>query len=96
MGNFAHDEGAAFFKSLLLRSDSSDTLLLSMDHRNNTCQIEKAYSDPKGITHLKNSLKSIGHTLGNEHLFDEDKWKYFGKYNKELSKLGFCVRLRQC
>ena len=43
-----------------------------------------------------NGLKSIDRAFGDKHLFDEDKWEYFGKYNKELSKLGFCACLGRC
>ena len=28
-------------------------------------------------------LKAAGTTLGDETLFDEDKWDYVGKYNQE-------------
>lgn len=88
LGNFTRGEDAAFLKSLPLRAGSGDTLLLGMDHGNDTQQIEAAYNDTKGITKkfIMNGLTCAGRALGDEHLFDEDKWEYVGTYNEELRK----------
>ncbi|KAM5531301.1 hypothetical protein V8D89_015016 [Ganoderma adspersum] len=88
LGNFTRGEDAAFLKSLPLRAGSGDTLLLGMDHGNDTQQIEAAYNDAKGITRkfIMNGLTCAGRALGDEHLFDEDKWDYVGTYNEELRR----------
>ncbi|PIL22429.1 hypothetical protein GSI_15117 [Ganoderma sinense ZZ0214-1] len=88
LGNFSRGEDAAFLKSLPLRPGSGDTLLLGMDHGNDTKQIEAAYNDAKGITKkfIMNGLTCAGRALGDEHLFDEDKWEYVGTYNEELRR----------
>jgi uncharacterized SAM-dependent methyltransferase len=58
---------------------------LGLDHDNETTKIETAYDDPKGYTRkfIMNGLKSAGIALGNEQMFDEDKWQYVGKYNEK-------------
>lgn len=88
LGNFPRGEDATFLESLPLRPGSGDTLLLGMDHGNDARQIEAAYNDSKGITRkfVMNGLASAGRILGDKYLFDEDKWQYIGKYNKELRK----------
>ncbi len=86
LGNFTRGEDAAFLKSLPLRPGSGDTLLLGLDHGNNAQQIELAYNDPEGITKnfIMNGLVSAGRAFGNEHMFDQSKWEYVGRYNEEL------------
>ncbi|KIM89427.1 hypothetical protein PILCRDRAFT_813358 [Piloderma croceum F 1598] len=85
LGNFSRAEGAAFLRSLPLRRGCGDTLLLGLDHDNQAARIETAYNDPKGYTRrfIMNGLKAAGSALGDEQMFDEDKWEYVGKYNKE-------------
>ena len=85
LGNFSRVEGAAFLRSLPLRRGCGDTLLLGLDHDNQAAKIETAYNDPKGYTKkfIMNGLKAAGSTLGDEHMFDEDKWEYVGMYIKE-------------
>lgn len=85
LGNFSRADGAAFLRSLPLRRGCGDTLLLGLDHDNQAAKIETAYNDPKGYTRrfIMNGLKAAGSTLGDEKMFDEDKWEYVGKYNKE-------------
>lgn len=85
LGNFNRGEEAAFLRSLPLRAGSGDTLLLGMDHENEPEEIEKAYNDPKGFARafFLNGLQTTGRTLGDESLFDENKWEYVGRYNKE-------------
>ena len=86
LGNFTRGEDAAFLKSLPLRPGSGDTLLLGLDHGNDGKKIELAYNDPKGITRnfIMNGLTSAGRALGDEHMFNQDKWEYVGRYNEEL------------
>ena len=86
LGNFTRGEDAAFLKSLPLRPGSGDTLLLGLDHGNNAQQIELAYNDSKGVTRnfIMNGLVSAGRALGDEHMFDQSKWEYVGRYNEEL------------
>ena len=93
LGNFTRGEDAAFLKSLPLRPGSGDTLLLGMDHGNDTQQIEAAYNDSKGITtkFIMNGLICAGRALGDEHLFDKDKWEYVGIYNEELRMCAACT-----
>jgi L-histidine Nalpha-methyltransferase / hercynylcysteine S-oxide synthase len=78
LGNFSRTEQADFLRSLPLRPGSGDTLLLGLDHDNPKDTIEVAYNDPKGYTEkfIFNGLKSAGRVLGDELLFDEDKWEY--------------------
>lgn len=85
LGNFDREGDAAFLRSLPLRAGHGDTLLLGLDHGNEAAKIELAYDDPKGHTRdfIMNGLKAAGAALGDEGMFDEDKWAYVGKYNKE-------------
>ncbi|KAF7985929.1 hypothetical protein HWV62_43852 [Athelia sp. TMB] len=85
LGNFDREGGTAFLRSLPLRAGHSDTLLIGLDHDNDAAKIELAYDDPKGHTRnfIMNGLKAAGSTLGDENMFDEGKWEYVGKYNKE-------------
>ena len=55
-------------------------------HDNDGEKIELAYDDKKGVTRdfIMNGLKVAGRTLGDEDLFSDDKWEYFGQYNTEL------------
>ena len=83
LGNFSREGAADFLLSLPLRPGSADTLLLGLDHDNDQVRIEKAYNDSKGYTanFIFNGLRSAGRVLGNEKLFDEDKWEYVNRYN---------------
>ena len=83
LGNFPREETADFLRSLPLRPGSGDTLLLGLDHDNDKEKIEKAYNDSKGYTanFIFNGLRSAGRVLGNEKMFDEDKWEYVNRYN---------------
>jgi hypothetical protein len=85
LGNFSRTEGADFLRSLPLRPGSGDTLLLGMDHDNSREKIEEAYNDRGGYTRkfIMNGLKAAGRILGNDSLFDEDKWEYVNSYNVE-------------
>lgn len=86
LGNFARGEDVAFLRSLPLEPGSGNTLLIGLDHNTDGKSIEAAYNDPKGLTRdfIMNGLKVAGRTLGDEHLFDESKWEYVGRYNEEL------------
>ncbi|KAI0755095.1 hypothetical protein C8Q80DRAFT_1094925 [Daedaleopsis nitida] len=88
LGNFSRDEDTSFLKSLPLRPGSGDTLLIGLDHNYDGKQIELAYNDPKGLTRdfIMNGLTAAGRVLGDEHLFDENKWEYVGRYNEELRR----------
>ncbi|RPD62283.1 hypothetical protein L226DRAFT_532692 [Lentinus tigrinus ALCF2SS1-7] len=88
LGNFTRGEDAAFLKSLPLRAGSGDTLLLGLDYGDNAQQIELAYNDTKGVTRafIMNGLVCAGRALGDEHLFEQDKWEYVGRYNEELRR----------
>jgi hypothetical protein len=83
LGNFSRKASAEFLGSLPLRAGSGDTLLLGMDHDNSKEVIEKAYNDPAGHTKLfiMNGLRAAGRALGDENLFDQDKWEYINRYN---------------
>jgi L-histidine Nalpha-methyltransferase / hercynylcysteine S-oxide synthase len=83
LGNFNRTASADFLRSLPLRPGSGDTLLLGLDHDNSKQVIEKAYNDPAGHTKvfIMNGLKAAGRALGDEDLFDEDKWEYVNNYN---------------
>lgn len=93
LGNFTRGEDATFLQSLPLRTGSGDTLLLGLDHGDNAQQIELAYNDPKGVTRafIMNGLVSAGRALGDQHLFDQDKWEYVGRYNAELRTSSMSV-----
>jgi uncharacterized SAM-dependent methyltransferase len=92
VGNFSRPDAAAFIRSLPLRPGSGDTLLLGLDHDNEKNLIEAAYNDPKGYTErfIKNSLRAAGRAVGNETLFDEDKWEYINHY--DTVRLFFFLR----
>jgi hypothetical protein len=83
LGNFSREGSVQFLQSLPLRPGSGDTLLLGMDHDNSKKAIEEAYNDREGYTKrfIMNGLRAAGRTLGNEHMFDEDKWEYVNHYN---------------
>ncbi len=85
IGNFSRGDDASFLRSLPLRPGSGDTLLLGLDHDNGRQKVELAYNDPKGFTRdfIMNGLKGAGRFLGDEHLFDPEKWEYVGTYNEE-------------
>lgn len=83
LGNFSREGSVEFLRSLPLRPGSGDTLLLGMDHDNAKHAIEEAYNDREGYTKrfIMNGLKAAGRALGNEKMFDEDKWEYVNHYN---------------
>jgi L-histidine Nalpha-methyltransferase / hercynylcysteine S-oxide synthase len=83
IGNFSREEAADFLHSLPLRPGSGDTLLLGLDHDNDKEKIEKAYNDSKGYTErfIFNGLRSAGRALGDENLFDQNKWDYVNHYD---------------
>lgn len=86
LGNFNRTASADFLRSLPLRPGSGDTLLLGLDHDNDKQVIEKAYNDPAGHTKvfIMNGLKAAGRALGDENMFDENKWEYVNNYNTEM------------
>ncbi|KAF9464118.1 DUF323 domain-containing protein [Collybia nuda] len=83
LGNFTRQGSVDFLRSLPLRPGSGDTLLIGMDHDNAKEAIEEAYNDREGYTKrfIMNGLRVAGRTLGNENMFDEDKWEYVNHYN---------------
>ena len=83
LGNFTRKASADFLGSLPLRPGSGDTLLLGIDHDNSKETIENAYNDPAGHTErfIMNGLRATGRALGNENMFDQDKWEYVSHYN---------------
>ncbi|KAF5344893.1 hypothetical protein D9758_011590 [Tetrapyrgos nigripes] len=85
LGNFGREDGADFLRALPLRPGSTDTLLLGLDHDNEKELVEKAYNDASGYTKefIMNGLKAAGRVLGDESLFNEDKWEYVNKYDPE-------------
>lgn len=93
LGNFSRGEDVAFLRSLPLRAGSGDTLLLGLDHDNDPEEIERAYNDSKGITRafIMNGLRGAGRALGDPSLFDESKWEYVGKYNKDKRRLSMTI-----
>lgn len=40
--------------------------------------------DHREVTNLHLGLKAAGIALGDQNLFNEDKWDYIGKYNQDL------------
>ena len=93
LGNFDRGADAEFLRGLPLRPGSGDTLLLGLDHGNNKEKIERAYDDRKGITKefIFNGLKAAGKALGDENIFDEEKWEYIGKYNEQERTSILCL-----
>jgi len=83
LGSFSRANATSFLRALPLRPGSGDTLLLGLDHDNEKDLIEEAYNDPKGYTRrfIFNGLRVAGRALGDETLFDEDKWDYINHYN---------------
>ncbi|KII86682.1 hypothetical protein PLICRDRAFT_177435 [Plicaturopsis crispa FD-325 SS-3] len=83
LGNFDRRGGTDFLRSLPLRAGAGDTLLIGLDHDNDPAKIETAYDDEKGYTKkfIMNGLTGAGRALGDDHLFDEEKWDYVGRYN---------------
>ncbi|KAF9262875.1 hypothetical protein L218DRAFT_928448 [Marasmius fiardii PR-910] len=85
LGNFARGEAAEFLRSLPLRPGSGDTLLIGLDHDNDKELIEKAYNEDAGYTRkfIMNGLKAAGRVLGDENMFEEDKWEYVNRYDEK-------------
>ncbi|KAF8621300.1 hypothetical protein AX15_007898 [Amanita polypyramis BW_CC] len=85
IGNFNRTEAAQFIRSLPLRPGSGDTLLLGLDHDNGKELIEEAYNDRQGYTEkfIMNGLRVAGYVVGNENIFDEEKWEYVNHYNTD-------------
>jgi hypothetical protein len=83
LGNFPRADGVEFLRGLPLRPGCGDTLLIGLDHDNDTTLVEKAYNDSQGHTKefIMNGLKAAGRVLGNEGLFDEKNWDYVNKYD---------------
>jgi hypothetical protein len=83
LGSFSRTNATSFLRALPLRPGSGDTLLLGLDHDNEKDLIEEAYNDPKGYTRrfIFNGLRVAGRALGDESIFDEDKWDYVNRYN---------------
>ena len=83
LGSFSRSDAASFLKSLPLRPGYGDTLLLGLDHDNDKQLIELAYNDPRGYTKrfIFNGLKAAGRALGDERMFDEEKWEYVNYYD---------------
>jgi uncharacterized SAM-dependent methyltransferase len=84
LGNFPRKASEDFLRSLPLRPGSGDTLLLGLDHDNGKTTIEEAYNDREGYTarFIMNGLRAAGRTLGDEKMFDENKWEYVNNYNE--------------
>lgn len=83
LGNFSRTNATSFLRALPLRPGSGDTLLLGLDHDNEKDLVEEAYNDSKGYTRrfIFNGLRVAGRALGDESIFDEDKWDYVNHYN---------------
>lgn len=90
LGNFSRGDGAKFLRSLPLRADKGDTLLLGLDHASDAARIERAYNDREGITRrfILNGLKVLGRAMGDESLFPPDKWEYVGRYDPQEREWG--------
>nr|BBF98358.1 putative ergothioneine biosynthesis protein 1 [Pleurotus citrinopileatus] len=84
LGNFSRSESVKFLQALPLRPGSGDTLLIGLDHDNDKTLIEEAYNDRAGYTKrfIMNGLRAAGRALGDEKMFDEDKWEYVNQYNE--------------
>lgn len=95
LGNFSRGGAVDFLRSLPLRPGSGDTLLIGMDHDNDKHVIEEAYNDPKGHTKrfIMNGLRAAGRALGNEGMFDEEKWEYINQYNTVCDYLSISIYL---
>ncbi|KAL0960797.1 hypothetical protein HGRIS_005816 [Hohenbuehelia grisea] len=83
LGNFSREDSVSFLRGLPLRPGCGDTLLIGLDHDNDKALIEEAYNDRAGHTKrfIMNGLRAAGRAMGNEKMFDEDKWDYVNRYN---------------
>ncbi len=83
LGNLPKSEAVPFLRRLPLRPGSGDTLLLGIDRDNDKDLIEAAYNDSQGYTKrfILNALKAGCRALGNEKMYDENKWEYVNRYN---------------
>ena len=99
MGNFSRGEDATFLRSLPLRAEKGDTLLLGLDHESDAARIKGAYNDRGGFMHrwLLNGLKGAGRAMGDESLFIPERWECVGRYDEEKRKLALlgsvCVKV---
>jgi len=88
MGNFSRGEDAAFLRSLPLRAEKGDTLLLGLDHESDAARIRRAYNNRGGFRDrwLFNGLKGAGRVMGDESLFAPEKWECVSRYDEEKRK----------
>jgi L-histidine Nalpha-methyltransferase / hercynylcysteine S-oxide synthase len=91
LGNFEQGHAVTFLRDLPLRAGSGDSLLLGLDHDNAKEKIEEAYDDPKGYSRrfAMNILLNAGRVLGDERLFDKEKWEYVSSYNSVSRLIGY-------
>ncbi|KAJ7455811.1 histidine-specific methyltransferase [Mycena latifolia] len=97
LGNLPRADGAAFLRSLPLRPNSGDTLLIGLDHDNEESLIEAAYNDRHGCSRrfILNGLKGAGRALGDEKLFDEENWEHTNNYNSAERRHLACVKAKR-
>ena len=85
VGNFSRGEDAAFLRSLPLRAEKGDTLLLGLDHESDPARIHRAYNNRGSFRdpwHF-NGLKGAGSAMGVESLFAPEKWECVSRYDEE-------------
>jgi len=83
LGNFSHDQSAAFLQKLSDRLNSGDYLFLGLDLKKNPSTILKAYNDVEGVTASfnMNLLHRMNKELGAD--FKVEQWMHYPVYNPE-------------
>lgn len=83
IGNFNRREAADFLKGCAKDSlRSGDTMLISIDRRNDPKEVAAAYHDQPGLTEqfIMNGLTCANKTL-DQKVFDLEKFEYHDRYN---------------
>jgi EasF-like predicted methyltransferase len=83
IGNFDHDEAAAFLASIAAVLEPGDSLLVGLDACQDPERVFRAYNDSKGITEnfYRNGLEHANTLIGSK-IFKQEDWAIEGLYNE--------------
>lgn len=87
IGNFNHQEAAAFLGRFAEIVCWGDTMLIGLDGCQDSDKVYKAYNDRMGKTHefILNGLAHANELFGRE-VFNLSDWKVIGRYNEDEAR----------